>query len=200
MIYKSECWSIVTGDTRFNFDWSGTMELSLTLQLSPMFHPLSFPIQPQYTLTSRAVRKIWLWNAGDPLKVILASIAEMCSTKAEEHSNWTAVAALVLQEICPMLWTHLRSIKSEERWSVGVWRNLVGNKTHCLQNVLIKNSSYLVNSLNVVLTLLFADRKTSCKTKNRDRTPTVFLLGKRTLEDAIVTLFWSGRLSQMNEQ
>ena len=74
-------------------------------------------------------------------------------------------------------------------------------KTHCLQNVLIKNCSYLLNSLNVVLTLLFADHKTSCKTKNRDRTPcTVFLLGKRTLEDAIVTLFWSGRLSQMNEQ
>ena len=39
MIYKSECWSIVTGDTRFNFDWSRTMELSPTLQLSPMFHP-----------------------------------------------------------------------------------------------------------------------------------------------------------------
>ena len=73
-----------------------------------------------------------------------------------------------------MLWTHLRSIKLEERCSVGVWRNLVGKKTHCLQNVLIKNCSYLLNSLNVVLTLLFADRKTSCKTKNRDRTPTQF--------------------------
>ena len=49
MIYKSECWSIVTGDTRFNFDWSGTMELSPKLQLSPMFHPLSFPILPYPT-------------------------------------------------------------------------------------------------------------------------------------------------------
>ena len=64
-----------------------------------MFHPLSFPIQPQYTLTSRAVRKIWLWNAGDPLEIIVASIAEMCSTKALLAGDGDVVSSIYRERV-----------------------------------------------------------------------------------------------------
>jgi hypothetical protein len=63
-----------------------------------------------------------------------------------------------------------------ERWSLEEFGWL---KNSLFAKCFNQNCSYLVNSLNVVLTLLFADCKTSCKTKNRDRTPTQFFYWER---------------------
>lgn len=48
-----------------------------------------------------------LGDAGHPLEVIVASIAEVGGAKAEENSHRAAVPAFILQEVCAMLGAHL---------------------------------------------------------------------------------------------
>lgn len=48
-----------------------------------------------------------LGDAGHPLEVIVASVAEVGGAKAEENSHRAAVPAFILQEVCAMLGAHL---------------------------------------------------------------------------------------------
>lgn len=60
-----------------------------------------------WTHTRRTVWELFFRNAGHSLEIIMTSIAEMCCSKTEKDSHWTAVATLVFQEVSPMLGTHL---------------------------------------------------------------------------------------------
>ena len=58
--------------------------------------------------TCRTVGQIGLGDVRNPLEVIVAGIAEVGCSEAEEDGHRTAVATLVLQEVCAMLGAHLQ--------------------------------------------------------------------------------------------
>jgi len=57
--------------------------------------------------TSRTVGQFLLGDARHPLEVVVTSVAEVCRSEAEEDCHGAAVSTLVLQEVCPVLGTHL---------------------------------------------------------------------------------------------
>lgn len=58
--------------------------------------------------TGRAAWKLLFRHIGNSLEVIVAGIAEVCRSKTEEHCHRTAVATLVLEEVCSVFGAHLR--------------------------------------------------------------------------------------------
>ena len=48
-----------------------------------------------------------LGNVGDPLEVVMTRVTEVGRAETEEDGHRTAVAALVLEEVCAVLRTHL---------------------------------------------------------------------------------------------
>ena len=52
--------------------------------------------------------QVRLADVGDSLEVVVALVTEMRGSEAEEDGYRAAVATLVLQEICAVLWTHLK--------------------------------------------------------------------------------------------
>jgi len=79
----------------FSCGWMFHMKRALLLIQSSCFGP------------HRALRQLGLGNICHPLEIIMAAIAEVCRSKAEEDCHAAAVTALVFQVIRPMLRTHL---------------------------------------------------------------------------------------------
>lgn len=79
----------------FSCGWMLHMKGTLLLIHSSCFGPY------------RALRQLSFGNICHPLEVVVAAIAEVCCSKAEEDCHAAAVSALVFQVICPMLRTHL---------------------------------------------------------------------------------------------
>ena len=52
--------------------------------------------------------EVILRDASDLLKVVVTQVTEVGRPEAEEHCHGTTVSTLVLQEVCTMLWTHLK--------------------------------------------------------------------------------------------
>jgi len=67
--------------------------------------------------TCRTMRKLLLGDAGHPLEVVVAGVAEVRGAEAEEHGHRAAVPALVLQEVCAVLGAHLVTSQQEEKAS-----------------------------------------------------------------------------------
>ena len=70
--------------------------------------------------TCRTVGQLLLRDAGHPLEVVVAGVTEVRRAEAEEDRHRAAVPALILQEVCAVLGTHLgrkcrtRLLKREE--------------------------------------------------------------------------------------
>ena len=60
-----------------------------------------------WILTRRTCWKLILRHCRDSLKVVMATVAKMCGTKAEKHRNGATIAAFVFQEISSMAWAEL---------------------------------------------------------------------------------------------
>lgn len=54
-----------------------------------------------------------LGDAGHPLEVIVAGVAEVCGAKAEENGHRAAVPAFILQEVGAVLRAHLVTSERE---------------------------------------------------------------------------------------
>lgn len=59
------------------------------------------------------MRQLLFGDTGHSLEVIMAGIAEVCGTKAKEHSHRAAVPAFIFQEVCAVLGAHLVKGKPE---------------------------------------------------------------------------------------
>jgi hypothetical protein len=57
--------------------------------------------------TSGTFWQFHFWNVGEPLKVIVACVAEVSGAEAEKHCHRTAIAAFILEEIHTVFWAHL---------------------------------------------------------------------------------------------
>ena len=57
--------------------------------------------------TTWTLRQLRLGDTGDLLEVVVTQVTEVGRAKAEEDGDGTAVATLVLKEVCTMLRTHL---------------------------------------------------------------------------------------------
>lgn len=57
--------------------------------------------------TSRAHRQLTLWDSGNTLKVIVARLAEVCGSEAEEYRHRTAVTTFIFEKVCPVFRAHL---------------------------------------------------------------------------------------------
>ena len=66
------------------------------------------PLQGLGTGSHGALGELGLGNAGEALEVVMAGIAEVGGTKAEVDSHRTAITALELQEVSPVLRTNLK--------------------------------------------------------------------------------------------
>lgn len=81
------------------------------------------------------MRQFLFGYTGHSLEVIMAGIAEVCGTKAEEHSHRAAVPAFILQEVCAVLGAHLVKGKSEssvvELYLCGKKTQQKTGKQHC---------------------------------------------------------------------
>jgi len=64
-------------------------------------------IQSSCFWSNWALRQLSLGNICHPLEVVVAAIAEVCCSKAEEDCHAAAVSTLVFQVVGPMLRTHL---------------------------------------------------------------------------------------------
>lgn len=73
--------------------------------------------------------QLLLGDAGHPLEVIVAGVAEVCGAKAEENSHRAAVPAFILQEVCAMLGAHLVRSKQQSRDYISV--NACGDCFEC---------------------------------------------------------------------
>ena len=68
------------------------------------------PLQGLGTGPHGTLGQLRLHNAGQTLEVVVAGVAEVGGAETEVDGNRATVAALVLQEICPVLGTNLSNI------------------------------------------------------------------------------------------
>jgi len=65
------------------------------------------PLQLDTLGTSGTVGQVDLGNGRDPLELFMAKVTEVGGAETEEHCHRATIAALILQEVSPMLGTHL---------------------------------------------------------------------------------------------